>query len=299
MNGKRGINVLDDTAQGPPQKRLRVEYSSLVEQHGVVQHTDNMAHESDTSAPLRQKIEHSKNDQVEDNAVIESSDVLPPRASLLGMPREIRNLIYGYIFPSIVPRGEAPTWLSVAPPGLPHREEIKESSIFCLGGIPLGPVWWCLQREKHRCASLQINRQVRTEIFPVLLKDGYFHSWERSTNMLATTAWLRNLPSEHLELIRAISINLPGKRNPASRYILYSPVLPESQRIRITLYYFRSDYYLDMLKIDCDHYREAKNDWSVIETVLEPSWKYWHERDQHISAGGNAYQFDKNGCSSD
>jgi len=176
-SSKRDFDVFDDTAEDYPQKRVRVENSSLIERKIQYNSDESIAHEYSPSAPQSATTEHTvKTNQVESTAMGKSNDNVPPRASLLGMPRELRNMIYGFIFPSIIPSGRVPKWLSVAPPGLPNREELKEGSMSRFGGIPLSSIWWCLQREELRSAPLQINRQVRNEIFSVFLKDGYFHS---------------------------------------------------------------------------------------------------------------------------
>ena len=65
--------------------------------------------------------------------------------------------------------------------------------------------------------------------------------------MPATIAWLRNLPAKHLELIRAISINLPGDYNPATWPQFDAAVLSRSEKTNITLYYFQGDYHLSVL----------------------------------------------------
>ena len=219
MSLKRNFEVFTEEAQSQFSKRFRAEDSASKQQQDAIQQESDrgMALGCGPSA-ARTAIAAMWSDRAERDATVKSHHNAAPRASLLGISSEIRHLIYIYLFPSIVPLGKTPTWLAIDPPETAVDTQLERASMFCLGDIPVSRVWWYYQRQKHRYAPLQVNRQIRREAFPVFLKDGYFHSWERSSAMPATTAWLYNLDPEQLQLVRALSINQPGVYDPFSYY---------------------------------------------------------------------------------
>jgi len=116
--------------------------------------------------------------------------------------------------------------------------------------------------------------------------------------MPATVAWLHNLPNEQLELVRAISVNLPGEFDRVPRRRLYNPVLPAFQRAKITLYYFHNDFYLNHVTEEYHRLRQLGLKRSQVGEMSRV-WKHFHRRDRHVNAGGSGDQFDSDGYESD
>jgi len=100
--------------------------------------------------------------------------------------------------------------------------------------------------------------------------------------MPGTIAWLRNLPSEHLELVRAVSISLPGDYNPATWLEFDAAVLSKSTKTNITLYYFQGDYRSSVLYKEYLYFREIMTEWGQIEDLLEVMWETFCKRDWKI-----------------
>jgi hypothetical protein len=316
MSLKRDLDVLDDTAQGQSSKRARTknlastrqlddnERTSLITKSLAHLVKESLKRDGSTLAisstgraskvkqrayfRKKQKCHFEEKQKTRITNIHSDNDpgVVPAKASFLGIPREIRDLIYSYIYPRNVPPARMRWWSpDPNPPGTATSQKVVRHRLIHPPVECLGRMWWYSQLKKNKCAPLQINRQVRNEMFPVFLKDGYIHSWERSPTMPATIAWLQSLPSEHLELIRAISINLPGDYNPATWLQFDAAVLSRSEKTNITLYYLQGDYHLDGLYRECGHLHREAAAWGEIEDLIDASWEDYELHKHDIRYG--------------
>jgi len=114
-------------------------------------------------------------------------------ATFLGLPREIRNIIYHHIFPKLDP--------SIA--ALPSKIHIQAIGIrgsdrphYRTPRFPAG----------HGLAALMINRQVRDEIIPVFYSKYHFTFYQDRQNIPKAITWLKSLRAEQQSLVQLVTV---------------------------------------------------------------------------------------------
>ena len=123
-------------------------------------------------------------------------------ATFFGMPREIRDLIYDFVFPDIqLKRAVIPAKLS------------KEMTKWNAAELPITKVFGRLvTKDKSNIArftqSFTISRQFRDEILPVFYKKHVFAMRWDQYDLPNTIAWLQYLLLEQLKLVQNIRVSV-------------------------------------------------------------------------------------------
>lgn len=136
--------------------------------------------------------------------------MIDQKATFFSMPREIRDLIYHYVFPDIhINRAVLPAQLS------------KEMTKWSAAELPTTKIFGRLvTKDKSNIArfaqSFTISRQFRDEILPVFYKKHVFNMLWDDYDLPDTIAWLQYLLLEQLKLVQIIrvSVRLNGHQLP-------------------------------------------------------------------------------------
>jgi len=132
----------------------------------------------------------------------EQASTVNKSATFLGMTREIRDLIYHYVFPDIqLHRALIPASI---------LEEMKRSEA---AKAPITKAYGYLSAGKFGVAALirqnfMISHQIRDEMLRAYYKQNLFSLVDYDNDLLRTTAWLQNLPLEQLKLMQNIQVEV-------------------------------------------------------------------------------------------
>ena len=146
------------------------------------------------------------NSQASSSRAIEQTRSINKNATFLGLPREIRNMIYHYIFP------KSSTLTGVLPPknlngplaGKTDSTSIVQVIMYKKHDPP--PYLPSSYGARHELAALMINRQVRDEILPVFYNNYHFTFYGDRRNLSKAMSSLKNLQAEHLSRVRQVSV---------------------------------------------------------------------------------------------
>ena len=123
-------------------------------------------------------------------------------ATFLGMPREIRDLIYRYVFPNITShRVHLPAKLMEEMDKL-EAADVPVKKVFCKLVTWDQPVSALIK--KH----FMISRQIRNEILPVYYKQYVFRFIEDECDLPRFAAWLQHLSLEQLKLVQNLQVRV-------------------------------------------------------------------------------------------
>jgi len=125
------------------------------------------------------------------------------RATLLDMPREIRDLIYHHIYPEpSSSRSVVPVSAVVDETGhqvLGRRETLVKKKATRMERRNL---------VKHVFAPLVISRQIRDEILPIFHQNYVFKFVEEDGTSLKCNTWLQSLHVKQLKLVRNVDVTM-------------------------------------------------------------------------------------------